>query len=247
MSCCRCQQATAYVRWTATPCDPDTGQLNVLNAGLGVARQERFTSRFSNESDWASCATSQDHYRRHACHLSPNSTCCVTSRTTCRACRDVLVALVLRSRRAARQARYSKSWLFLCRNSCARQSVVSWCDVPSGIWALAYKARGRIVAAVFCLASSAMSMTLQLSETMWHHPTTTSLLHRTTSGGSWNFWRGGRHPRRNLSQMQTRTCMSFIRGKGALLKKILTPILRWGRPPPNPRWICHCTQLNCCN
>jgi len=232
MSCCRCQQATAYVRWTATPCDPDTGQLNVLNAGLGVARQERFTSRFSNESDWASCATSQDHYRRHACHLSPNSTCCVTSRTTCRACRDVLVALVLRSRRAARQARYSKSWLFLCRNSCARQSVVSWCDVPSGIWALAYKGRGRIVAAVFCLASSAMSMTLQLSETMWHHPTTTSLLHRTTSGGSWNFGTGRKTSPSSFITNAHKDMHVFYTGKRCLIEKNSDANFEVRPPPP---------------
>ena len=89
MPCCRCQQ-----HMFAEQPHPDTGQLNVLNAGLDVVRQARFTSRFSNESDRASCGASQDHYRRHACRLSPNSTCCVTSRhvkhdVSCESWRDV--------------------------------------------------------------------------------------------------------------------------------------------------------------
>ena len=166
---------------------------------------------------------------------------------TCRACRDVLVALVLRSRRAARQARYSKSWLFLCRNSCARQSVVSWCDVPSGIWALAYKGRGCIVAAVF-VSRPVPWIWLCSYRKLWHHPTTTSLVHRTTSDGSWNFGRGGERKTSPSSYITNahKDMHIFYTGKRCLIEKILRSIRR-GRPHPPLNRPLHTTRHKCCN
>jgi len=117
--------------------------------------------------------------------LSPNSTCCATSRhdkhdvsyvsrMSCRACHACHACRVVLPDKRDR-ARHD---FLLCQNSWA----TSWCDVPSGIWALACRVRGRIVqppchsvAAVFVFlpihCAYAMSMIFQLSETMWHHPT----------------------------------------------------------------------------
>jgi len=59
---------------------PDTGQLNVLNAGLDVVRLARFLLGFRMNQTEPAVEPVRTTTGRRACCLNPNSTCCVTSR-----------------------------------------------------------------------------------------------------------------------------------------------------------------------
>jgi len=158
-----------------------------------------------NQTEPALNCQSQDHCSRCTGALlssKPYSTCCVMSRHdthdvsymsrmsrrafhACHLCRVVLPDI------KSDTARHD---FLLCQNSWA----TSWCDVPSGILALAYTVRRRIVLRVtlwpLFLSSFLPVPWLWLSSyrKLRDIPcTTTSLLNHTISGGSRNFGTGG--------------------------------------------------------
>ena len=143
--CCRCQLRRLTVVF-AEPPHPE-GSVYSMHAYVAYSK----IGLWMNQTEAAVepvAGPMLSLYWRHVCRLSPNSTCCVTSRVAWRVVLDARVvtrvALVVRVALCC-QTRVAQNFTtFSCPKIHGLNSV-SCRDVPSGLWALAYRIRGHRV------------------------------------------------------------------------------------------------------